>query len=98
WSTTPEEAELVLALDETAFGDTVAEASEHALGELRLASERATFPLQSVHAESYVVPRVALAGDAAHVVHPLAGQGMNLGLLDAATLAEVMAEAKRKGR
>ncbi len=98
WSTTPEEAEHVLALDEAAFGEAVGAASEHALGRLALASKRASFPLQSLHAESYVVPRVALAGDAAHVVHPLAGQGMNLGLLDAAALAQVITEAKRTGR
>ncbi len=98
WSTTPEEAEHVLALDEAAFGNAVADASEQALGRLRLASERASFSLLKLHAESYVAPRVVLAGDAAHVVHPLAGQGMNLGLLDAAALAEVVTDAKRAGR
>lgn len=98
WSTTPEEAEHVLALDDATFGETVGAASEHILGRLTLASKRASFPLQSLHAENYVVPRVVLAGDAAHVVHPLAGQGMNLGLLDAAALAQVITDAKRTGR
>ncbi len=95
WSTRPDHAEKLLAMDAQDFGTAVSEASERVLGTLALASERASFPLRRLHAENYVAPRVALAGDAAHVVHPLAGQGMNLGLLDAAALSEVILDARR---
>ena len=95
WSTRPDHAEELLAMNEQDFGAAVTEASERALGPLALASERASFPLRRLHANNYVAPRVALAGDAAHVVHPLAGQGMNLGLLDAAALSEVILDARR---
>jgi len=98
WSTAPGHAEQLLAMNESAFGQAVTESSDQALGALMLASERASFPLRRLHAENYVGPRVALAGDAAHVVHPLAGQGMNLGLLDAAALSEVVLDARRNGR
>ncbi len=97
WSTGAENAERLLALPEAEFSRAVTDASDAALGALTLASERASFALTRLHAENYIGPRVALAGDAAHVVHPLAGQGMNLGLLDAAALAEVIADGRHSG-
>jgi 2-polyprenyl-6-methoxyphenol hydroxylase-like FAD-dependent oxidoreductase len=60
--------------------------------------ERGQFPLRRVEAVNYVAPRTVLVGDAAHTIHPLAGQGLNLGLLDAAALAQVMADARAAGR
>ena len=67
------------------------------LGEIRLAGARYTYPLNLTLANSFVAQRLALVGDAAHGVHPIAGQGLNAGLRDIAALAQVMAEARQRG-
>ena len=97
WTTTPEEAAALLALEGTEFGRRVTEASAGVLGRLEPDGARAAYPLALWHAREYVRPRLALAGDAAHVIHPLAGQGVNLGFLDCASLVEVLADAVAAG-
>ena len=97
WSTTPEQADQLLALDEYDFAHMLTEAFERRLGEIVQVGPRGAFPLRLQHARAYVKPGLALIGDAAHVVHPLAGQGVNLGLLDAATLAEVLLDGLAAG-
>jgi 2-octaprenylphenol hydroxylase len=93
WSATRAEARRLRALEPAAFGAALTEASAGALGACELASPIASFPLQLQYALEYVRPHVALLGDAAHAVHPLAGQGLNLGLADCAALADVLAGA-----
>ena len=90
WSTTRAEAGRLRALDAAAFGDEVTKASEGALGVCELTTAVASFPLKLQYALDYVRPRAVLVGDAAHTVHPLAGQGLNLGLMDCACLADVL--------
>lgn len=98
WSTTPEQARRLQLQDEAAFRIQLAAAGGHVLGDMVECGPRMVFPLQRAQAERYCRPRLALIGDAAHSVHPLAGQGANLGLLDAASLAQVLLESRQAGR
>ncbi len=97
WTTTPAEAESLQALEASEFSRRVAAASDRVLGAVELDSGRAGLPLALWHSREYVRPRLALVGDAAHTIHPLAGQGVNLGFLDCATLAEVLGAAVADG-
>jgi 2-polyprenyl-6-methoxyphenol hydroxylase-like FAD-dependent oxidoreductase len=97
WSTGTAHAARLLALDGEALAREAAAAAQHALGEFSLVTAARGFALRRLAAERLVAPRVALAGDAAHVIHPLAGQGANLGLQDARLLAEVLS-ARAPGR
>jgi 2-octaprenylphenol hydroxylase len=93
WTTTPAEAGALQALGPDAFARRVTEASDRVLGNVELDSDRAGLPLALWHSREYVRPRLALVGDAAHTIHPLAGQGVNLGFLDCASLSEVLGDA-----
>jgi 2-octaprenylphenol hydroxylase len=93
WSVARHQAELLRAMTGEAFGDALTEASGAVLGQCTLTSTLASFPLKLQYAVDYARPRAVLLGDAAHVVHPLAGQGLNLGLLDCAALAQVLGDA-----
>jgi 2-polyprenyl-6-methoxyphenol hydroxylase-like FAD-dependent oxidoreductase len=90
WSVQEERAPALLAAQATAFEEQVEAASHRELGKLTLASERAAWPLQLAMADRWCGPGWVLAGDAAHTVHPLAGQGLNLGLADARELARAV--------
>lgn len=97
WSVTPEQSERLMKLDDQRFCRELENAFEGCLGQVISADSRVCVPLRQRHAKRYVAPGLALIGDAAHTIHPLAGQGVNLGFLDAAVLAEVLRGAVGRG-
>jgi 2-polyprenylphenol 6-hydroxylase len=96
WSVDDDLAPSLQAMAAADFSSALTEASGFALGTARLVSDRLSFPLRNLAAQRFVAHRCALVGDAAHVVHPLAGQGINLGFLDAAALVKLLVEARRE--
>lgn len=98
WTTTPEKAEQLKTLTDESFCLTLTEAFAQRLGKIKSTSLRQTFPLKAQQSEPYVKAGVALIGDAANTIHPLAGQGANLGIADADCLAKVILEARQKKR
>ncbi len=97
WSQTPERAERLMALDDAEFCRQLTIVSEGVLGTIEEVSQRLQFPLTQRHGVDYVQPGIALIGDAAHTIHPLAGQGVNLGFSDARVLAEELQRALQAG-
>lgn len=98
WSTSDADARALLALDDTEFAQHLEAAMQSAAGRVGALTRRLSFPLRLMHAQDYVAPRCALVGDSAHLIHPLAGQGLNLGLADARELAQQLDGARRAGR
>jgi len=97
WSETHENAKTIMALDDEAYLEILRPRFGSFLGQIALAGQRFSYPLDLTMAKAFVAPRVALIGDAAHGVHPIAGQGLNAGLRDIAALCDVIQSAKERG-
>ncbi|OTG78475.1 FAD-dependent monooxygenase [Acinetobacter sp. ANC 5054] len=97
WTLPDDYADEYAALSDTEFTQLLTRESHHMLGEVLEATPRAKFPLKARAAQQYVKNGLALIGDAAHVIHPLAGQGVNIGCLDAAVLCDVLLADKKRG-
>jgi 2-octaprenyl-6-methoxyphenol hydroxylase len=97
WTETTDDAERIMALADDAFHAELEQRFKLHLGEIRTVGARRVHPLGFFIARSFIAERIALVGDAAHVIHPIAGQGLNMGLRDSAALAEVLVDAARLG-
>jgi 2-octaprenyl-6-methoxyphenol hydroxylase len=97
WTERTPDADRLVASDDLIFEEELERRFGHKLGALRAVGSRRAFPLGLTLARSFVAPRFALAGDAAHGIHPISGQGLNLGFKDVAALAETVVEADRLG-
>jgi 2-octaprenyl-6-methoxyphenol hydroxylase len=97
WTESAREAERIMALSDDAFHAELEQRFKLHLGELKVIGARRVHPLGFFVARSFITERIALIGDAAHIIHPIAGQGLNMGLKDVAALAEVIVDAARLG-